>query len=236
MSEIKTLVYFDLEATGLKNSGRPRITELSFVAVNTKDILELHSKLMTHLQERKTDVESILPRIMNKLTMCVYPMAIIRPEVSEITGLDNYNLSGQATFDRETGELLNSFLARLTPPLCLVAHNGNKYDFPLLKAELEKVGITLPCNTLCADSYVGIKEIINRKEEVIHSDNQMENEIAEISKTQNLSQILDEEYRAIQKENSSTPRKSVFEAYNINVMYSRCGRVQNIDVFYIYQI
>ena len=215
MSEIKTLVYFDLEATGLKNSGRPRITELSFVAVNTKDILELHSKLMTHLQERKTDVESILPRIMNKLTMCVYPMAIIRPEVSEITGLDNYNLSGQATFDRETGELLNSFLARLTPPLCLVAHNGNKYDFPLLKAELEKVGITLPCNTLCADSYVGIKEIINRKEEVIHSDNQMEIEIAEISKTQNLSQILDEEYRAIQKENTSTPRKSVLEANNI---------------------
>ena len=152
---------------------------------------------------------------MNKLTVCVYPMAIIRPEVSEITGLDNYNLSGQATFDRETGELLNSFLARLTPPLCLVAHNGNKYDFPLLKAELEKVGITLPCNTLCADSYVGIKEIINRKEEVIHSDNQMEIEIAEISKTQNLSQILDEEYRAIQKENTSTPRKSVLEANNI---------------------
>ena len=46
MSEIKTLVYFDLEATGLKNSGRPRITEISFVAVNTKDVLELQSRLM----------------------------------------------------------------------------------------------------------------------------------------------------------------------------------------------
>ena len=39
MSEIKTVVYFDIEATGLKNSGRPRITEVSFVAVNTKDVL-----------------------------------------------------------------------------------------------------------------------------------------------------------------------------------------------------
>ena len=46
MSEIKTLVYFDLEATGLKNSGRSRITEVSFVAANTKDILELQSRLM----------------------------------------------------------------------------------------------------------------------------------------------------------------------------------------------
>ena len=33
MSEIKTLVYFDLEATGLKNSGRPRITELSLFSL-----------------------------------------------------------------------------------------------------------------------------------------------------------------------------------------------------------
>ena len=102
MSKIKTLVYFDLEATGLKNSGRSRITELSFVAVNTKDVLELHSKLMTHLQEGKANVESILPRIMNKLTVCVYPLAIIKLEVSEITGLDNYHLSGQAIFDTKT--------------------------------------------------------------------------------------------------------------------------------------
>ena len=43
MSEIKTLVYFDLEATGLKNSGRPRISEISLVAVNIEDVLELHS-------------------------------------------------------------------------------------------------------------------------------------------------------------------------------------------------
>ena len=68
---------------------------------------------------------------MNKLTVCVYPMAIIRPEVSEITGLDNYNLSGQARFDRETGELLNSFLAPLTSPLCLVAHNGKIRDLKI---------------------------------------------------------------------------------------------------------
>ena len=202
MSEIKTLVYFDLEATGLKNSGRPRITEISFVAVNTKDVLELQSRLMKNLKGSKADVENILPRIMNKLTVCVYPMAIIRPEVSEITGLDNYNLSGQATFDMKTGELLNSFLAHLTPPLCLVAHNGDKYDFPLLKAELEKVGIKLPSNTLCADSYLGIREIISRNEKVMHSntenitEDQLDIEISDFS----LTQLLDSEYGVIERE------------------------------------
>ena len=159
MSKIKTLVYCDLEATGLKNCGRPRITELSLVAVNTESILDLNKMLISHLQKYPNKVEILFPRVMNKLTVCVYPMATIRPEVSVITGLDNYNLSGQATFDRNTGELLNSFLDRLPAPLCLIAHNGDLYDFPLLKSELEKAGINLPSNTLCADSYVGIKEI-----------------------------------------------------------------------------
>ena len=92
MSEIKTLVYCDLEATGLKSSGRPRISELSFVAVNIEDIQELHSQIKGHFPECSNKIESLLPRVMNKLTVCVYPMATIRPEVSEITGLDNYNL------------------------------------------------------------------------------------------------------------------------------------------------
>ena len=117
MCEIKTLVYCDLEATGLKNSGRPRITELSLVAVNTESILDLNVVLLSHLQKNNINVERMFPRVLNKLTICVYPMATIRTEVSEITGLDNYNLSGQATFDKETGELLNSFLERLPKPL-----------------------------------------------------------------------------------------------------------------------
>ena len=109
---------------------------MSLVAVNTESILDLTVVLLSHLQKKNINVERMFPRVLNKLTICVYPMATIRTEVSEITGLDNYNLSGQTTFDKETGELLNSLLERLPKPLCLVAHNGDSYDFPLLKAEL----------------------------------------------------------------------------------------------------
>jgi hypothetical protein len=73
--------------------------------------------LLSHLQKRKIKVERMLPIVMNKLTVCVYPIATNKPEVSGITGLDNYNLSGQTTFDKETGVLLNSFLACLPKPL-----------------------------------------------------------------------------------------------------------------------
>lgn len=160
MSEVKTLVYFDLEATGLKSSGRPRICEISFVAVNIEDVLQLGLKLN---EDRKLCENCFLPRIVNKLTLCVYPMAIIVPLVSDLTGLDNYNLSGQSNFTNTTAGLLNSFLSCLPSPVCLVAHNGNAYDFPLLKAELEKLGTELHPATLCVDSLLGFRELLQKR-------------------------------------------------------------------------
>ena len=79
MSEINTLVYFDIEATGLKNSGRPRITEVSLVAVNTKDVSEMHSSLLSHLS--KPEDKILLPRIINKLTICVYPSLDLKYQI-----------------------------------------------------------------------------------------------------------------------------------------------------------
>ena len=109
---------------------------------------------------------NFLPRIVNKLTLCVYPMATIVPVVSDITGLDNYNLIGQSKFSKNTGDLINSFLSLLPSPVCLVAHNGNGYDFPLLKAELEKANTQLRPDILCIDSYIGIKEIFKKREHI----------------------------------------------------------------------
>jgi uncharacterized protein YprB with RNaseH-like and TPR domain len=59
MSEIKTLVYFDLEATGLKSSGRPRISEISFVALDTQEFFDLNQKLLEKLKN-VTSYEDIL--------------------------------------------------------------------------------------------------------------------------------------------------------------------------------
>ena len=79
--------------------------------------------------------------------------------MSSITGLDNYNLSGQGRFDNNAADMLNSFINRLPSPVCLLAHNGDVYDFPLLKPELENIGKTLNRQIRCSDSYIGIKEV-----------------------------------------------------------------------------
>jgi DNA polymerase III epsilon subunit-like protein len=157
MSKINTLVYFEIEATGLKSSGKPRICEISLVAVNTQDVLHLG---VTNKENSQFCEVTFSPRIVSKLTLCMHPMAVVVPLVSDLTGLDNYNLIGQSTFTKNTSDLINNFLACLPAPVCLIAH-----DFPLLKAELEKLGTNIDAEILYEDSYRGIEEIFSKKEE-----------------------------------------------------------------------
>lgn len=42
-------------------------------------------------------------------------------------------------FDVDTGNLIKSFLNQLKKPLCLVAHNGLRFDFPILRRHLSEI-------------------------------------------------------------------------------------------------
>jgi len=73
------------------------------VAIDAQEIKIMNKKLSEKVKKVKNitcyheDIlllETLIPRVLNKLTICVYPMATIMPEVSSITGLDNYNLTG----------------------------------------------------------------------------------------------------------------------------------------------
>lgn len=50
-------------------------------------------------------------------------------------------------------------------PLCLVAHNGNRFDFPLLRKELFKANGALPEDILCVDSLEAFRYIHKASEE-----------------------------------------------------------------------
>ena len=49
---IQTIVYLDLESTGLRESGRPRISEISLLAVNMNDFLQLQIKINDYISEK----------------------------------------------------------------------------------------------------------------------------------------------------------------------------------------
>lgn len=178
-TKIQTFVFFDLETTGL-TAGNPRIVELSMVAVSRDHLLAMknsatpkpsdknkefsssqtngHSVTSSSDVQRKNPVPK-LPRVIHKYTRLYYPWKMLTAQVEAIHGLNNYDLEGMPSFDEASGQALLLFL-NLPKPVSLVAHNGNRYDFPLLMAELNRVGYADKfLDLLCVDSLPAIKDI-----------------------------------------------------------------------------
>ncbi|KAK7505095.1 hypothetical protein BaRGS_00003665 [Batillaria attramentaria] len=133
--KIASLVVFDTETTGLPGPGT-KITELCFLSVQRDEVISKN-----------------FPRVINKLQLCLSPERALPPPISTITGLYNDHLEHMAKFG-DAAPLIERFLACQPRPLCIIAHNGNRFDFPLLQAEMRAANQPLPADTgiLCADS------------------------------------------------------------------------------------
>ncbi|KAI9555832.1 hypothetical protein GHT06_018349 [Daphnia sinensis] len=141
-TEINSLVFFDLETTGFKNA---QITELSFFSIEKSQFL--------NSQKGK------IPRVTNRLNMCINPSKPIEPQAAKITQMENRDLEHQSKFDDDVCDIILRFLNRLKKPVCVVAHNGQKFDFPVLKAEFARINQALPIDILCADSLPIFKKL-----------------------------------------------------------------------------
>lgn len=118
---IKTLVFFDLETTGLPSKYQPvNITEIAMVAVDRGHF------------EKQDKAEF---RVTNKLTLCLKPQASMHPMAIKKSGLNPILLRDQGLFS-QAQPAIRAFLSVLAPPICLLAHNGDAFDFPILMDEL----------------------------------------------------------------------------------------------------
>ncbi|XP_055534395.1 uncharacterized protein LOC129723922 [Wyeomyia smithii] len=205
MAELGSFVFFDLETTGLPGIKFPKITEISLIACSRNHLLSCH--------ESKQE----LPRVLHKQTICVNPRRIIDVKASETTGLYNDLLEHEAEFDDKAVQLIGLFLERLQRPACLVAHNGNRFDFVILKKELEALHFKLPEDVYCVDSLVLFKHLETEKEQnknvaVQHKKVAEENELADLEFSAiTAMQELDSSQDALakmQKLNEMTPQKS----------------------------
>lgn len=156
---VASYVFFDLETTGLPHEERNRttITELSFIAVSRHDF------------ERATTKN--LP-VMSKLVINYNPRRIISTRASEMTGLTNDLLKNSPTFSQRTKTVL-AFFDDLPKPICLIAHNGNRFDFKLLNNEFIDANESLPNDILCVDSLAAFKKILPHYE--LDSDDTIDN-------------------------------------------------------------
>ncbi|XP_037030865.1 uncharacterized protein LOC119070562 [Bradysia coprophila] len=139
---IRSYAFLDLETTGLPamEFNKTKITEICVVSVSKDSLLN------TEKHE--------LPRVLSKLSFCVNPCKQISSESTRITGLDNFMLENETKFDENFVKLLNHFLLQLPQPVCLVAHNGDRFDFPIMQRQLKTLSMTLPDDTLCMDSLL----------------------------------------------------------------------------------
>ncbi|KAK2500193.1 hypothetical protein MC885_017144 [Smutsia gigantea] len=153
---VQTLIFLDLEATGLPLS-QPRITEMCLVAVHR---YALESPSMP--QGPAATVPPPPPRVVDKLSLCVAPGKTCSTAASQLTGLSTAVLAahGRRRFDTHLASLLQAFLQRQPRPWCLVAHNGDRYDFPLLQAELTLLGLASALDgALCVDSIAALRAL-----------------------------------------------------------------------------
>ncbi|CAO1317593.1 unnamed protein product [Diamesa tonsa] len=151
--EIATYVFFDLETSGLPELEfyRTKITEISLVACSVDHLLS-------------TFKENI-PRVLHKLTLCFNPYKRIQLEASAITGLTNELLEQDNKFDTNAMTMIECFINKLQQPVCLIAHNGNKFDFPLLKKQYDLLNGNFPENLRCCDSLLVFQQLEQQAED-----------------------------------------------------------------------
>ncbi|XP_038046421.1 three prime repair exonuclease 2-like [Patiria miniata] len=161
-SRIKTFVFLDLETSGIDPiKERPKMTEICLMAIHREALLS-SSRENDAAVGRSTDAVGSgmgLPRVVDKLSLCVYPNKQVSDKAFEMTKLDSHSLSqsSKKIFDGDAATMLKLFISRQEGPVCLVAHYGDNFDFRLLRTELQKIGQRMGEDILCADSLEAYK-------------------------------------------------------------------------------
>ncbi|XP_047993154.1 three-prime repair exonuclease 1-like [Leguminivora glycinivorella] len=135
MKPIATYVFFDLGTTGLRD---PKIRELHMIAVRCEDLRKYFREGEEHFLA-KPPAQKLHCRIVSDLLFFI-------------------NQKWYGYEENSLKEETARFLEDLEKPVCLIAHNGNKFDFPLLKEELADIEIESKY-IVCADSMHAFYDI-----------------------------------------------------------------------------
>ncbi|XP_067140913.1 three-prime repair exonuclease 1-like [Centruroides vittatus] len=195
--KIQTLVFFDTETTGLSHLIGKRniqITELSLLAVERREF--------------ESNKENI--RVINKLNLVFRPSCRISSGAGEVSGLTDLSVQFQETFIK-SAKLIKLFLKRLKKPICILAHNGNRLDFPLLKAEFNNSRMDISGLMFCADTLPAFHFILPNTDIKIKSPSVRNKDLDQTDLKQNTS--VDEKTPSKRKRLTSYKLSSLYEYF-----------------------
>ncbi|XP_034473910.1 uncharacterized protein LOC117781265 [Drosophila innubila] len=160
---ISTFAVIDLETTNLPAycQNRVSITELCIYAFDPSILKDNHAS--EELKPRTPQVPPVKPRVLHKLNLLFQPTTAVCLEARRITGLDNNLLERESRLNENAGQMILKFFKHLPAPICLVAHNGWHFDFPILKQAFDKLNLKLPASMLCVDSLRAFMEIDDKR-------------------------------------------------------------------------
>ncbi|KAF7270629.1 hypothetical protein GWI33_016425 [Rhynchophorus ferrugineus] len=102
----------------------------------------------------------VFKRVQNRLTLSFNPCKLISSESEIITGLSNEALENMGRFSEKTVKAINLFLGHHPQPVCLVAHNGDGFDYPILQRAIQNAKSSLNEGVLCIDSLKMFAELL----------------------------------------------------------------------------
>ncbi|XP_034472932.1 uncharacterized protein LOC117780483 [Drosophila innubila] len=166
---ISTFAVIDLETTNLPAycQNRVSITELCIYAFDPSILKDNHAsqepQLRGELSPKSPKVLPFPPRVLHKLNLLFQPSMAVSLDAQRITGLDNYLLERESRLNENAGQMILKFFEHLSAPICLVAHNGWHFDFPIIKQAFDKLNLKLPASMLCVDSLRAFMEIDDKR-------------------------------------------------------------------------
>lgn len=168
-AKISTFAVIDLEATNLPayNQNRVSITELCIYAFDPAILEENKTSeepdKRGDLLPRPPKMLPLPPRVLHKLNLLFQPSMAVCLEAQRITGLDNYILERESRFNENAGQMILKFFEHLPAPVCLVAHNGWDFDYPIIRQVFDKLNLEFPASMLCVDSLRAFMEIDDKR-------------------------------------------------------------------------
>lgn len=93
------------------------------------------------------------------LTSLINTKHRISPDAQKVHGITTEMLKDQPTFEEFIPKLCSFITQPVDVPVFLIAHNGNRFDHPLLLNEFCRAGHPLPTNIMFADSLVAFGEV-----------------------------------------------------------------------------